>query len=205
VTIKMSANSNQVTNFWASSAESDVRSSGANNDTNQSGVYNPYTPSYERNGGRGYGSGRGGNRGGRGGDQWRPNRIENPHPIQEPEPFQQETKELLIKMVKTEPKTTFSTIDFGDIRDVRENFRAVLYLAVEKGISEYKSTNRLELAARWQFSSADKLLYLINHPDKMSSEVHKLNLSHGNLSPQNERTRLYDFPDVLLEMTSCVD
>jgi hypothetical protein len=191
----MSHNSNKPSNFWADSAENDVK---------PSGVYNPYTPSYDRGGGRTGYSGRGAGRGDTGG-RWRStNRIENPHPTKpEPEPFQQETIEILDSIIKADPKTTLSTLDFGNIRCIRENFRAVLYIAANRGLSEYKSTNRMDLAACWQFTSVEKLLELINKPDKMSSEVIKLNLTHGSPPSLNERTKLYDFPDILGDDIMC--
>ena len=191
----MSNNNNTSNNFWASSAENDVRSSG---------VYNPYTPNQ---GGRGSARGNypGYSGAGRGdGGRWRPNRIENPHPNKpDPESFQQETIEILNKIIKADPKTTLSTLDFGNVRCLRENFRAVLYTAVEKGLQEYKSSNRMDLASRWQFTSVDKLLELINDPNKMSSEVIKLNLTHGSPPTLNERTKLYDFPDILGDDILC--
>ena len=174
-------------NWWTSSVQDDFIPVAPRN---------PYTPSGGRSQGGQYG-GRNpfGGRGGRG--NWTPSfntpQIEM---NQEPPHFSDEAQEIVANLVNLDPIMIISELDFIDITCLRENFMAVLYMAVHRGHKKYKSS-KANLATRWQFESISKLIELINDPDKMDREVNILNGSIGGPPPVNEQSRLNDFPGVI--------
>jgi hypothetical protein len=179
----MSNSKSNASNWWKSSAEADVKPA----------AHNPYKETPRGGAGRG-------NYGGRGRGGWSSSRPTNPYTEKiTPEPFDDATSEIVRNIIHHEdPNITVSAVDFGDIEDPRENYRAQLYVAAHRGYGDYKA-KRSHLAKRWQFESEDRLIELINDPDKMEREVTKLNATHGAAPSVTEYSPLNDFPHVLGE------
>eukprot|EP00956_Cyclotella_meneghiniana_P034242 scaffold102692_cov50-Cyclotella_meneghiniana.AAC.1 len=184
-----------------SSSDSNWRTSNVQDDFIPVAPRNPYnTPSGGRSQGGRYG-GRNpyGGRGGRG--SWTPSFNTTPQIIemnQEPPQFTDEAREIVANLVSMDPTMMISELDFTDITCPRENFMAVLYVAVHRGHKKYKSS-KVGLATRWQFESVSRLIELINDPEKMDKEVNILNGSIGGPPLVNEQSRLNDFPRVIGE------
>jgi hypothetical protein len=179
----MSYSKKNTDNFWSSSAEDDVKPR----------AHNPYKETPRGRGGN-YGNG------GRGRGPYHPPRPINPYTEKiKPEPFDEMTQEIVSKIINHEdPNITISEMDFGDINDPRENYRARLYVLAQRG-KEYYQGKRSQLARRWQFESEDRLIELMNDPEKLKKEVMMLNATQDAAPSVNEFSPLNDFPQVLGE------
>jgi hypothetical protein len=150
------------------------------------------------------GRGRGG-RDGRGGREGRGGRgyesFENKNPFKDslplPKPTLSAPKGKILHGILVREKSIPVTLDDFKVFTVREKSIGILYVASVRGKDTgfFKGT-RTELANRWQFTSSEILLDLINNENALNNEVIKQECVKPNNS-LNETSRLFKFEGVL--------